>query len=67
MKIGINALVSAVFPFYSCKKKAEMSGEYQRYFTWAPFLGEMWLDIVEKLFNPSSLIYTLRFVAGNVF
>ncbi len=26
MKIGVNALVSAVFPVYSYKKKAEMSG-----------------------------------------
>ncbi len=33
MKIGVNTLVSAVFPFYSYKKKAEMSGEQQRYFT----------------------------------
>jgi len=37
MKIGVNALVSAVFPYYSYKKKAEMSGEYQRYFTPALF------------------------------
>ncbi len=33
MKIGGNTLVSAVFPFYSYKKKAEKSGEQQRYFT----------------------------------
>ncbi len=33
MKIGGKALVSAVFPFYSYKKKPEMSGEQQRYFT----------------------------------
>jgi hypothetical protein len=38
MKIGINTLVSAVFLFYSYKKKAEMSRELQRYFTPAQIL-----------------------------